>query len=275
MKNTTTIIIGIIAVIALVLSLSGPNTKSKTDVAEKVINSGEIRLGYMIYPPLLIKDEKTGELSGISHDIIEAAAQKLNITTNWVEETGWGTAIEGLKTGRYDMVGTQMWPNSARAREAVFSLAPMNSTIFPYVRASDFRFDKDISLLNSSLYTLSALDGEMSIFIAKENYPNAKLVSMPELSAYSDVLLNVTTKKADAVFIEPSVARDFEKSNPGTLRRVPVDPVRVLGNSFAFARGQESMKSMWDIALREMINDGTIANILAKYDASGDYTVNK
>ncbi len=273
-KNLSFVAI-IVAIVALIISFSVTNKNKSQSVSDRVIQSGEIRIGYIVYPPLLYKDQTTGKLSGVSYDIVEAAAKKLDLKTNWVEEVGWGTSIEGLKNNRYDILGTQMWPNSARAREAIFSIAPMNSAIYPYVKSGDTRFSEGLTNLNSSQYTIGVLDGEMAAFIAKDDYPLAKVNALPQLSSYSEVFLNVINKKADISFVELSTANDFLKSNPGKIQRVGQTPIRVLGNSFAFARGQDSMASMWNIALSELVNDGTVTRTLEKYGVSEDYILNK
>jgi ABC-type amino acid transport substrate-binding protein len=275
MNKLSSVVIGIIAIIALIVGFSAIKHNNSVSVADKVIDSGEIRIGYIVYPPLLFKDQATGKLSGVSYDLVEATAKKLNLKTNWVEEVGWGSAIEGLKTKRYDILGTQMWPNSARAREAVFSIAPMNSVLYPYVKTGDTRFSGNLSKLNSNQYSISALDGEMAQFIAKDDYPLAKLNALPQTTSYAEVFLNIINGKADATFVEPSAANDFLKSNPGKIERVGNTPVRTFGNSFAFVRGQESMVSMWNVALGELINDGTVTRTLEKYNVAGDYTLNK
>lgn len=268
-------IIGVLAIVALVFSISAKNQTKSQSLADNIIDKGEIRIGYIIYTPLLIKDENTGQLSGVSYDLVEATAKKLNLKTNWVEEVGWGSAIEGLKTKRYDILGTQMWPNSARAREAVFSTAPFNSVIYPYAKTGDTRFTGNLSKLNSNQYTISTVDGEMANFIAKEDYPNAKVNALPQLTSYSEVFLNILNGKADVTFVEPSVANGFLKTNPNSITRISNTPVRTFGNSFAFARGQGDMVSMWNVAINELINDGTVARTLEKYGVSADYTINK
>lgn len=273
-KNLSFVAI-IVAVVALIISFSVTNKNKSQSVSDRVIESGEIRIGYIVYPPSIIKDEKTGELSGFSYDIVEAAAKNLNLKTNWVEEVGWGTAIEGLKTGRYDIVGTQIWPNAARAREATFSMSPFYSGIYPYVRMGDTRLSQDLSKLNSDQFTISILDGEMAQFIAKQDYPQAKTNVLPQLSSYSEVFLNIVTKKADIALAEPSSANNFLKSNPGAIMRLGDEPVRIFGLDFAFARGEDSMVSMWNIALSELVNDGTVTRTLEKYGVSEDYILNK
>jgi len=275
MHKNWVVVIGIVAVLALIISLTNKSQNKIQSVSDTVISNGKIRIGYIVYPPLLFKDQATGELSGVSYDIAEEAAKKLNLKTNWVEEVGWGSAIEGLKTKRYDILGTQMWPNSARAREAVFSVAPMNSVLYPYVRADDNRFDQDLSKINSGQVMVSAVDGELATFIAKDDYPLAKLNTLPQLSSYAEVFLNIVNGKADITFAEPSAVNDFLKSNPGKIQRVGNTPARTFGNSFAFARGEDSMISMWNVAINELINDGSVTRILGKYGVSEDYSLNK
>ncbi len=274
MKKYLSIIIGIIAIVALVLGITAHSRNQSLSVSDKVVNSGVIRIGYIIYPPLLEKDPKTGQLSGVSYDLVEAAAKNLGLKTDWVEETGWGTAIQGLTDHRYDILGTEMWPNSARAREAVFSIAPMNSTIYPYVRTGDTRFN-NLANINSGNVTIGVLDGEMAQFIAAEDYPNAKTDVLPQLDSYGQVFQDLMDRKADIVFVEPSVADDFLKQNPGAIERVQTTPVRTLGNSFAFARGEDSMVDMWNIAMNELVTNGTVGQILQKYGVSTEYSINK
>ena len=281
MEKNWSKIIGIIVLVVIVsfitVKLVGSSTTSSNQdsVASKVLSSGEIRIGYIMYSPFLYKDETTGKLTGLSYDIVEAAAKNLGLKTNWVEEAGWGTAFEGLTAKRYDILGTQIWPNSARAREGVFSIAPFSSVLYPYVKAGDTRFSADLSKLNSDKVTIVTTDGDIAVSIANTDYPLAKLSTLPQMSSTAETLLNITSGKADVTFLEPAAVALYSKSNPGKIDRANNTPVRMFGDVFGFARGEESMASMWNVALGELQNDGTITRILAKYNVSGYYTLNK
>lgn len=264
-KIIISIILGIIAIVLIAL-ISSKNNNSSFD-------RDTIRVGYIVYPPLLEKNPVNGELSGVSYEIVEAVADRLGLKTNWVEEVGWGTALEGLNTNRYDILGTQMWPNEAREKVAVFSVAPMDSVLYPYVRKGDTRFSDNLSILNSSEYSISAVDGELAVFIAAEDYPNARLVSLPQLSSYSEVFLSVVQRKADVSFNEPSAASDFLKSNPDTIERVGDNPVRSFGNSFAFKK-DSTLVTEWNNAIKELIRNGEVSRILNKYGVLDYYRIN-
>jgi ABC-type amino acid transport substrate-binding protein len=268
MKKTIIIVIAIaILVVAYIFLIDKDTNKSSS-------NKETIRLGYIIYPPLLVKDPNTGKLSGISYDIIEAVADELGLQTEWTEEVGWGTALEGLKTNRYDILGTQMWPNAEREKVVLFSDAPMDSVLYGYVKKGDTRFNNDLSKLNSNEYKITYIDGEMAMFIAKEDYPKAKTVSLPQLSSYAEVFLNIVQGKADISFNEPSAVADYLKSHPDTLEKVSGEPVRAFGNSFAFNKDDGELVEKWNKAIKELSDDGTIKKILEKYGVEDYYRIN-
>jgi len=272
-NNNIKIVIGVVVIVIVAVGIFKLIKQDKY-VTEGVIENNELRVGYIIYPPLLTKDANTGELSGISYDLVEEVAKELGLTANWVEEVGWGTAIEGLDTGRYDVLGTQMWPNEAREKKAVFSVAPMNSVIYPYVKKGDDRYSSDLSVINAPENRIIALDGEMAVFIAQEDYPKATLNTLSQLSSYAEVFLNITQNKADISFAEPSAAEDFLNANPGSIERVGNEPVRSFGNSFAFDKENTDLHALWNKALNKVIKKGAVEKILEKYDASSHYSIN-
>ncbi|MDP3981002.1 MAG: transporter substrate-binding domain-containing protein [Chlamydiota bacterium] len=268
------------AIIALVVSLVGVKLFSNTNgtkddtVSSKstlatVLDRKEIRVGYVVYPPDMIKDPNTGELSGIFHDALEKAASNLGLKVNWVEEVGWGTMIEGLKAGRYDMVGSSVWPNSPRAVQADFTIPLTYSLISVAARIDDTRFDKSYDALNSPDVKISIIDGELTQSIVKEQFPNMKVISLPQLADKSQFLLDVSTRKADVAFVPPLEIDRFLKNNPDTIKIVqPKNPLRVYGNVMMFLQGQEAFKSMLNVALTEEINSGYIDSLVKKYQTS-------
>jgi len=233
-----------------------------------------LRIGYIVYSPSLVKDLVTGQFSGFSYEIVEAIAKKVGLKTEWVEEVGWGTALEGLKTNRYDMVGTQMWVTEGRDKQALFSISPIDSVAYAYVRKGDTRFTKDLSILNSENYTISVLDGEITTNIAKEDFPKAKTLALPQLSSIAEVYLNVLQNKADITFTEPAGMQDFLKAHPNSLERVNDKPLRSYGNSFAFKLGNTELVDKWNKAARELMDGGEVKAILEKYGVADFYIIN-
>jgi polar amino acid transport system substrate-binding protein len=236
-------------------------------VYDRIMRSHEIRCGYVNYPPLLAKDPNTGQFSGIGVEIMERVAQMLNVKIKWVEETSWANYIEGLNSNRFDVLCTlDFFPPEYAGRVEVTS--PLFFTgIGAYKRADDTRFPEGFRQFNDPNITISALDGSISMLIKNTDYPNAKILSMPTLTDYSTILLNVVNHKADVAFVERSVANNYIKSNPGTLVNIATDkPLRVFAYFIPFKIGETKLKSTMDGLINLMQENGEIDKILDKYE---------
>lgn len=239
----------------------------KSSVYDKVITTGKIRAAYVVYPPLCIKDPNSGELSGIGIEAMNQAAKNLDLKLEWTEEVGWGSMIEGLKSGRYDIIGSGIWSNTARGKLVAFSTPFYYSGICVYVRAEENKFKDNLSLLNSKETKISTIDGETADFIARSRYPIATKISLPQLSDISQVLLNVVNKKADVAFVEPYVANEFLKAHPNTLKNITAkNPIAAYGNCVVLPMEDTKLRLMLNVAIEEVINAGVIDNLVSKYE---------
>ncbi len=277
MRNSARILVrtlSAVAIVLLTLSVQSCSTTGRTSAAkadslyDKVMAEGTIRCGYVIYNPGCLKDPNTGKLSGIGIETIEQVAKNLGLKVEWTEEVGWGTMLEGLQTNRYDMIATPIWTNSNRARLVDFSEPLYYSPINVWVKAGDKRItEQTLSSLNAPKYTIATVDGETAEVIANEDFPLAKKLSLPQLSGVEQVLLNVSTGKADASFEEPAVAKAFLEHNKGSIEAVKMDkPIRVFPNCWMFKRGQMEFKDMIDTALAQLINSGAVEKTISKYE---------
>ncbi|HOO50986.1 MAG TPA: hypothetical protein PLK94_06835, partial [Alphaproteobacteria bacterium] len=69
---------------------------AKETAYERVIRTGTLRCGYLTYPPLLMKDLKTGEMSGVAHDIMTEIGKRLSLDIEWTEEVGTDVMLQGI-----------------------------------------------------------------------------------------------------------------------------------------------------------------------------------
>jgi ABC-type amino acid transport substrate-binding protein len=247
-----------------------PNKGNSITVAEsaydRVLRTGILRCGYADWPPyVFVKNAETGKVSGILPDVTEAIAAKLNLKVEWTENTGWGSAIESLRDHHVDAFCAGLWRNAERGRYVGYGLPIFYSAVYPYVRTDEHRFDKDLSGINQPDVHISAMDGEMSDVIAKTHFPKATEVSVPQLGQLTDILVNVTTHKADVVFNEPSFVNDYIKTNPGTLRLAQDTPFQVFQTSLGVDIRETQLREMLDSALAELQNQGVIDEILSTY----------
>jgi ABC-type amino acid transport substrate-binding protein len=231
------------------------------------LETGVLRAGYVTYPPSFIVDPNSGELSGISHDILQLAANNLDLELNFVEEVAWGSMIEAVDARRVDIIGTGIWPTAARGKRADFVTPIFYSPVIAYVRADDTRYDGNLAIANNAKTRIAVLDGEMAATIANSDYPNAKQVSLTQVSQVSQLLLEVVSNKADITFVEPAIALAYMNKNPNSLKAVEgVPAIRAFPTAYLISKNSPKLKSMMDVAILELIRNGDVDRILAQYE---------
>jgi polar amino acid transport system substrate-binding protein len=245
---------------------SGQRSQAQS-VYSQVRSSGTIRAAYNVGAPLFIIDPNTKQKSGVFYDVVTTAAAKLGLKVDWSEEVGYGEMIQGLNARRYDIVGSGVWVNAGRGKDADFTIPAYYEAVLAYAREGDTRFDKDLSILNSPNFTISTMDGELGATIARTDFPRAKAEELPQNADFSQMILNVVTRKADVVFLSVGAARQFQAANPEKIRAInPTKAVRVFPVAIILPKGEYDLKQALDYALMEMHNNGEIEAILRKYE---------
>jgi ABC-type amino acid transport substrate-binding protein len=110
------------------------------------------------------------------------------------------------------------------------------------------------------------MDGELADAIAKIDFPLAQRVSLPQLSDPLQLLEEVRAGKADVALMENNAAFRYLKQNAGLRNVVPDHPVRVFGESFMVRAGEIRLQHMLDAAVEELLNDGFVDQVLARYE---------
>jgi polar amino acid transport system substrate-binding protein len=271
MKNLGQFIL--ICCVAAVVSGVGVSRSSpaaapvQQSVFDRIMQTHEIRCGYVNYPPLLIKDPNTGKFSGIGVDIMERVAQILNVKLVWAEETSWANYIEDLRNNRFDILCNTDFFLPAYAGRVDITSPLFYTGIGVYKRADDPRFAKGSTDFNNSGVTISAIDGSIAMMIKDADYPKAKLLSMPAMTDYSTILMNLMAKKADVTFVERVVANNFLKNNPGQFVNLTENkPLRVFPYFIPFKLGETKLQSTMNGIIQLMQENGEIDRILTKYE---------
>lgn len=236
---------------------------------ERVMRTRVLRCGYLPYPPEVIKDPNTGKLSGYVVDITEEIGRQLNLKIEWTTELGFGFQnVPGdFKTGRYDAVCSGFVETAAHASAALFSIPIDYSPVYAYVRADDTRFDKSLDGVNTPAIKIAVIDGEAGQAIAKEVFPLASTLSLPEMSSISMSLESVATGKADMVISVIATAKGYMEHNPGKLKVIRTHPIKSwIQPVMAFPHGEHDFKYVVDATIRALHENGFIERTFRKYD---------
>lgn len=255
---------------------AGPSATQPGAVGERVLEKGVIRAAYISYPPALMKDTRTGKVSGVFAEVLERAAANLGLKVEWTEEVGWGAQIEGLNANRYDIIGSPVWANPTRAKLTTLTRPVYYSGIGIYVRAGDNRFapaaDGSWASINSPQARIATIDGETGDLIARNQFPNAKRVTLPQNTDISQLFLELAGNKADVIFAEPYFAQQYLKTNPGKVMNLAERrPITILGNVYMLKAGETQLKQALDVTIEDLINSGYVDQLLRKYEGGDTY----
>lgn len=264
------------ALVALLVSIiavktlqpTSTSTSAKESTYDRVMRTKTIRCGYLVIPPMLTKDIKTGEFGGLVHDVLEMLATQLEVKIDWTQETSLSSYVQDLNDNKIDMMCMDLYYLPKYSRFTETTTPVWYKVLRPIVRTNDTRFDtlkpEDI---NHPEFRISTVDGAIPEDIAKENYPKATIVSVPQTNPYSDSLLNVANGKADITFIEDSVLTEFQKHNPGKLKIVANWPAtRIYPNGFPVKKGEHDFMSMLNIAIQYAQINGFMDKAIAPYN---------
>lgn len=239
---------------------------AKETALQRVLRTGTLRCGYIIYPPLLDKDPKTGAFSGVSYDLMEEMGKQLGIKIEWAEEAGNDTVFSGLSTGRYDAVCINFWAIPSRSRVAMFTDPFYYEGIYAFSRADDQRFDGGRDALNKADVKGVVLEGEASQMVAKEDFPLMQVVTQPGTTGPAVRFMDVADKKADVTFNEITVFNNYNASNPNKIKLLYPTPIRLNQAAFSVAPGESDLLATMNTTMHHMDNLGIINRILDKYD---------
>ncbi len=237
------------------------------EIFEAVKKAGKLRCAYVTFDPALVKDPNTGALSGYDFDIMNAVADRLQLEVEFSTPTGWATFATDLETGKADMLCNSYWINPKTAKFSLFARPHYYQPVFIVARAEDTRFDHSLQAINSPEISIVALDGDNPVFISKSDFPNAEIKTLPNLTAFTQVLVEVATGKADVTMVDANTFGAYNASNPDKLKIVQINnPVRIYQSGFAFKSDEFQMRDAVSLALDELILDGTIDRILDQYE---------
>ena len=242
---------------------------AKESVFDRVMRTGILRCGYLIYRPEVIKDPNTGELSGYVFDIVNEIGRQLNVKVEWTTEIGFGfqNIPEDFKLGRYDAVCSGFVESAAHARAALFSIPVDYAPEYAYVRTDDTRFDQSLDGINNPDIKIAQIDGEVTQAIAKEIFPLAGSYSLPETSDVSLALEAVATGKADVAISAVATANGYLEHNAGKLKIIRNHMVKAwIQPVMAFPHGEHDFKYVVDATIRGLEQNGFIEKTFRKYD---------
>lgn len=257
----------LLTTLLLFSTLASPAFAAEETAFDRVVKTKTLNCGYTIAPPYFVKEVNTGKMSGINYEMVEAVGKNLGIKINWAMEVGVSDVAAALNSGKIDAQCQTIWPSAARYSVMTFTNRPhFYSAIYAVVRADDKRFDGDLSKANDKAIKAVGYEGDFSADIVKEKLPNATFTAMPPAASVSEYMLQLTTKKADILFMDKGSLADFNAKSPSKVKTVPgVPAARVYGEHVTVKLGEYALRDMLDMATLQLVNDGVFEDMVKRY----------
>ncbi len=254
----------LLALDSLIETIKNP---AKTDAAQtaydRVLQSKTLRCGYILFPPAVMKDPNTGAFSGVAVDVMHKVGERLGLKIDWTEEVTFATNVQGLQTNRYDAVCITYWMNPNEGKFVGFSTPFYYSGMIDAQKCAAPREEKD---WNNPEFKIAVLDGSVASRVTAARFPAAEAITLPNSADVTQLLMNVTTGKADLVFVEPYQVSEWNANNPNDPLCAGKNPLVTFPNVIALPLGDAAFKSMIDSALTDIINSGEMDQILDKHE---------
>ncbi|MFB3050835.1 MAG: transporter substrate-binding domain-containing protein, partial [Acidimicrobiia bacterium] len=212
------------------------------------------------FPPYTLINADTGDNEGYSIDLAQAVADRLGLeaefpTVDFVAE------LEGLAQGLYDIADSGIWPNQARQEAGFVFSRPVTSTgiiaqvVAEMVDSEGFGdvTGKKIGGIQGSSQEKLVLDGEAEM--GYDEYLG--------FAGAAEALTGLQQGRVDLLVFDTLVAGYTAVTNDEFGVAGPTIFPHPL--SFTYQTGNEAKRDAIDVALNEMLADGTVAALQIKW----------
>jgi ABC-type amino acid transport substrate-binding protein len=248
-----------------------PQNSSNTDaVWENIQNTKEIKVGTdPTWPPYQLRDNVTGEIVGFEVDLANACAEKLGFTIKW-NDVGFDNIILSVENGQLDM-GVSGFSVTPERLEVVSFTLPHSTTEGQVVMLQSTMDAKQITTVHSleDFKTLGITVGVQSGNVEQTELQDAGVdirTWSDSASPFQDMVS--TNPSVQAVYAETPITTTWiaqfqaEGKPVGVVYTHPYYPV-----AFLTAKGSNTLLDKMNAALAELIYDGTVYQLKAKWHA--------
>jgi ABC-type amino acid transport substrate-binding protein len=246
------------------------NTTGEDTVWANIQSSKVIRVGTdPTWPPYQMLNNETHQIEGFEIDLANACAQKLGLTINW-QSVSFDNIILSVQQGQLDM-GVSGFSITPERLDQVSFTVPHSTTQGQVVMLKSTMEAKGITTVNSlaDFKTLGIKVGVQSGNVEQEELQDAGV----NIATWSDS----ASPFQDMVSANPSVQAVYAETPITTTwiaqfqtQGIPVGVVYThpyYPVAFLTAKGSHTLLDKMDGALVQLIYDGTVEQLKAKWNA--------
>ena len=223
-----------------------------------VAGKGELIIGYTVYEPMNFTDSD-GNFTGFDTELSIAVCAKLGLEPNFVE-INWDTKEVELNAKSIDCIWNGLTITDARKETMAITNAYVQNAQVVVMKA-DAEYEDTSTLVGKTVCAEAGSAGEEAI-MNDENLINAHFIAKEVQTA---CLMEVSAGTTDAAVLDLVLAQSMIGAGTDYENLVIVDKLDFEEYGIAFRKGSDLCDKV-NAILDELLADGTLAALAAKYD---------
>lgn len=251
MKNLARIL-SVILIVAMAVALGGCGKKSGTVEDGKLIMATNAA-----FPPYEFYQEN--KVVGIDAEIAAAIADKLGKELV-IEDMEFGSIIAAVQSGKVDMGMAGMTVNEERLESVNFTTSYATGIQSIIVKDGSAITTVDDLYTDDATYVIGVQQDTTGDIYATDDFGDERV---QRFNKGADAVQALITDKVDCVIIDNEPAKSFVAANEGLM----ILDTEYAVEDYAICINKENETLLNDVnkALQELIDDGTVNAIVAKY----------
>lgn len=240
---------------------TGTTATAEKDRLQNILESGKLVVGIeAAHPPISNTDTATGEIYGLSVDLINLYAQKLGVTVEF-KQVEWAALIPALTSGDTDVVADSLTRTVPRSASLNLSNPFFLTGTTALIRADeeDLKTWED---LNSPDVKLGITEGTVYADTCAEMFPEAEILTFQSKTEWSEAL---KSGRIDCVVEEECTLLDRMEVYPGEFKLYPDEYLATETYGFAVQYGETGLQYSLNMFLQEIMISGEYAELYEKW----------
>jgi polar amino acid transport system substrate-binding protein len=254
------------ALACALLALAGCERRdSRPSPLQRILSSGELRVGTAAdIPPLAMKD-RDGQLMGLEVDLVRALAANMNVEVRFVEMP-FAELIPALERGDTDLAVDGITITPARNARVAFAGPYLISGNTLLARKRELADTDDPAQLDDPKFSFAALDSSTGASFVRAHMPKAKLVAVPDNEAGVKALL---AGEVDGMISDLQVCMVARLRNPGAELYMRYAPFTTEPLGIALPPDEPLFLNLVTNYLHTLEETGELSQLKAKWLGDG------
>ncbi len=246
---------------------SGGHASTAPKRLQRILESGELRVGLSGNQPPLNMTNKNGEVIGLEVDLMEALAQSMGLTTRFVVKP-FADLIPAIENGEVDVVISGMTITPERNARVAFVGPYFISGKSVLTKSPEIASAESATLLNSAGYRYAVLAGSTSEAFVEQVLPKAVSVPARDYDTAVQMVLDdeVQAMIADFPICQLSILRHPEAGLSTLMTPFTIEPLGI-----ALSADDPLLINLIENYLNTLENTGLLIQFKAKWFSDGSW----